>query len=801
MKQTMNEADTRAQLINPALDAAGWNMRSQVRMEYPLTKGRIIPQGRTARRENPKYADYVLFYKRHLPLAVIEAKKIASPAAEGIQQALEYADMLDAPFVFASNGKTFVFHDKTISDGMREKELPLSEFPSPQELWGKYQQWKNWDAPTKAACLQDYYEGDNDKKPRYYQQTAINRVVEKIASGANRALLVMATGTGKTHTAFQIIWRLRKCGKANRVLFLADRDALIRQTQNNDFRPFGGAMARLGTKYRTIDTGKAYVDPSYEIYLSLYQSITGPEAKDKAYKLFSPGFFDLIVVDECHRGSVEEDSAWREILEYFSSAVHLGMTATPKETKYTSNIIYFGDPIFSYSLKQGIADGFLAPYKVIRVHLDRDVDGYRPVVGQTDRDGDPVPDQVYLQSDFDRKIVLSERERIVAKKISDYLRESGDRMQKTIIFCIDAEHAIRLRQALVNENSDLCDESPRYVMRIMGDYPQGYEQLDNFQDPESRYPTLAVTSRLLATGVDVPTCRLLVIDKTIRSLTEFKQILGRGTRLHDDSGKMYFTLMDFRQATHLFADPNFDGEPVMIYEPTEDESIYPPDELVEDSPPSDESDEVEHETPPNDTRIDEDLPLGIPPTKKIYVDGVSVKIVGEMVEFLGEDGKLVKENLAVYGQRCVLNQYANVEDFRRAWSAAAQRRDVLQGLEKAGLPLLELTQTIGDNLDPFDLICQVAFGHSPQTRKDRAARARHSEVYARQGEKARQVLDVLLMKYLSGNVDLFDTMEELQVPPISEVGQPSEVIGFFGGREHYQKVVRELQDVMYAEAA
>jgi type I restriction enzyme R subunit len=498
-----------------------------------------------------------------------------------MQQALDYAETLDIPFVFSSNGDGFLFHDRTGRSAELERTLSLDAFPSPADLWGRYRAWKGLAPEAEAVVLQDYFDDGSEKAPRYYQVNAINATIEAIAKGQERILLVMATGTGKTYTAFQIIWRLWKSGRKQRILFLADRNILIDQTMVNDFRPFGNVMAKLSTNTKTIerDDGtttdlttaidkKRRIDTAYEVYLGLYQAITGPEERQKLFREFSPGFFDLIVIDECHRGSAAEDSAWREILEYFASATQIGLTATPKETKYVSNIHYFGDPVYTYSLKQGIRDGFLAPYKVIRVHIDRDVEGYRPEKGQLDRAGDEVEDRIYNTKDFDRTLVLDQRTKLVAQKVSDFLKESGDRFQKTIVFCIDQEHAARMRQALVNENSDLMHQNSRYVMRITGGDALGQAQLDNFIDPESTYPVIVTTSRLLSTGVDVQTCRLIVLDREVGSMTEFKQIVGRGTRVHEDTRKHYFTLMDFRGATSHFADPEFDGEPVQMGLPT-----------------------------------------------------------------------------------------------------------------------------------------------------------------------------------------------------------------------------------------
>jgi type I restriction enzyme R subunit len=590
-KKTLSESDICAKHITPAVIQAGWDEALQIRREVFFTKGRIIVRGKLVTRGKAKRADYVLYYQ-HLPIALIEAKDNNCALGDGMQQALDYAVTLDIPFVFSSNGDGFVFHDRTGLGAQIETTLALNEFPSPAALWAQYCAWKGLAPEQEKIVLQAYYDDGSGKEPRYYQRNAINAAVESIAKGQNRLLLVMATGTGKTYTAFQIIWRLWKAGQKKRILFLADRNVLIDQTMVNDFRPFGAAMAKLSTGAKTIERADGSVetlttavdkirriDTAYEIYLGLYQAITGPEERQKLFREFSPGFFDLIVIDECHRGSAAEDSAWREILEYFSDATQIGLTATPKETEYVSNIHYFGAPVYTYSLKQGIRDGFLAPYKVIKVHFDVDVEGYRPALKETDQYGHEIEDRIYNQKDFDRNLVIDERTKRVARWVSDYLKQSGDRFQKTIVFCVDTEHAARMRQALINENPDLVRQNPRYVMRITGNDSEGLAQIGNFIDPESKYPVIVTTSRLLSTGVDAQTCRLIVIDREIGSMTEFKQILGRGTRLYEELKKYYFTLIDFRKATHHFADPEFDGEPVQIYEPGEDDSVIPPDDV------------------------------------------------------------------------------------------------------------------------------------------------------------------------------------------------------------------------------
>jgi len=689
--------------------------------------------------------------------------------------------------------------------------LTLENFPSPAELWEKYKVWKGLSEPAEKTVLQDYYDDGTGKEPRYYQMTAINRVMEAISKGQDRLLLVMATGTGKTYTAFQIIWRLWKAGKKQRTLFLADRNVLVDQTMVNDFRPFGGAMAKLSTRSKVIerDDGstaeintaigkKRRIDTAYEIYLGLYQAITGPEEKKKLFKEFSPEFFDLIVIDECHRGSAAEDSAWREILEHFSSATQIGLTATPKETKYISNIDYFGEPVYTYSLKQGIEDGFLAPYKVVKVHIDRDVEGYRPAAGQLDRDGEEVEDREYNTKDFDRRLVLDERTKLVAKKISDFLRESGDPYQKSIIFCVDQEHAGRMRQALINENPKLLAENSRYVMRITGDDKEGQEQLDNFIDPESKYPVLVTTSRLLSTGVDAQTCRLIVLDREVNSMTEFKQIVGRGTRVHEDTNKLYFTLIDFRGATSHFADPDFDGDPVQIYEPGPDDPIDPPEPPIggedgPDNPPEPGGDDgggvIIIDPPPGGGRI-----------KKVYVDGVSATIVTERVQYLDADGKLVTESLRDFTKRALTQHFASLDDFIRRWEASKRKAALLEELEAEGLPLELIASELGKELDPFDLVCHVAFDKKPLTRRERAENVKKRDVFTKYGEQAKAVLDALLAKYADEGVMNLNDANVLRIAPFSELGTPLQLVKAFGGKDEFEKAVQELQAELYKEA-
>jgi type I restriction enzyme R subunit len=817
-KKQLSERDICTKFITPALVQAGWDAMAQIREEVYFTKGRIIVRGKLVTRGKAKRADYILYFKPNIPLALIEAKDNNHSAGDGMQQGLEYAETLNIPFVFSSNGDGFVFHDRTRTTGAIETNLVLDAFPSPQELWSRYRVWKGLSPDEEKIVLQDYFDDGSGKTPRYYQVNAVNAAIEAIAKGQDRILLVMATGTGKTYTAFQIIWRLWKAGRKKRILFLADRNVLVDQTMVNDFRPFGQAMAKLSTNAKTIERSdgtevelttaldkRRRIDSSYEVYLGLYQAITGPEERQKLFREFSPGFFDLIVIDECHRGSAAADSAWREILAHFSAATQIGLTATPKETEYVSNIHYFGTPVYSYSLKQGIQDGFLAPYKVVKVHIDRDVEGYRPEKGTLDREGDEVEDRIYNQKDFDRVLVLDERTKLVARKVTEFLKETGDRFQKTIVFCVDQEHAARMRQALINENADLVAENARYVMRITGSDTEGQDQLGNFIDPESKYPVLVTTSRLLSTGVDVQTCRLIVLDRDVGSLTEFKQIVGRGTRVHEETKKFYFTLIDFRGATSHFADPKFDGEPVQIYEPGEDDPIAPPD----DAPPvtDDDEDPIPPEPGEDEVIVDGEPPdINIPPDgpqkrKKIFVDGVSAAIIAERVEYLDENGKLVTESLRDFTKKALMQRFASLDVFLTRWKSADRKQAVIEELAAEGLPLEPLAEEVGKNLDPFDLICHVAFDRPPLTRRERADNVRKRDIFTKYGPQARAVLEALLQKYQDEGILGLDDLRILQIAPFDAMGTPLQLIKEFGSRAEFERAVHELQASLYQEAA
>jgi type I restriction enzyme R subunit len=778
-KRSLTERDICTKFITPALAAAGWNIQTQMREQVFFTAGRVIVRGKLVKRGERKFADYILYHKPNLPIAVIEAKDNHQTIGAGMQQALAYADRdaLDVPFVFSSNGDGFLFHDRSGTYEQVERELPLNQFPSPAELWKHYCLWKNIPAQAESIVAQPYYDDGSDKSPRYYQLNAVNRTVEAIARGENRILLVMATGTGKTYTAFQIIWRLWKSGAKKRILFLVDRNILADQTKTNDFKPFGQAMTKITNRI---------VDKSYEIYLCLYQAVTGNEEEKNIYKQFSPDFFDLVIVDECHRGSAAEDASWRQVLEYFSSATQIGLTATPKETKDVSNIEYFGEPIYTYSLKQGISDGFLAPYKVIRITTNRD-SHWRPSTGAVDKYGNLIEDREYNVSDFDRNLVLEQRNELVARKITQFLK-STDRFHKTIVFCEDIAHAGRMRQALVNANPDLVSGDSRYVMQITGDNDEGKAQLDNFIDPESTYPVIATTSQLMSTGVDAKTCHLVVLDKTIRSMTEFKQIIGRGTRIAEDYDKLYFTIMDFRGATALFADPNFDGEPVQIYEPKPDEDPTPPD----DEPEGDDDGDA------NGGQIDDPPPPG---AKKYYVNNVPVTVATEQVQYLDAGGKLITESLRDYSKKTLRDRYASLDQFLTVWNAAERKNAILEELATKGVFLDELAEQVGNDYDAFDLICHVAFDQPPRTRRERANNVKKRNVFGKYGDKARAILDALLQKYSDVGLRSLESLDILKVDPLRTFGTPLEIVNLFGGKAGYLAAVQEMESALYQEAA
>ncbi len=787
-KRDLSEADIRTKFITPAIVGPGgskWDPMAQMLEErHFFTSGRVNPMAGGTTRGPGRRADYILSYKPNLPLAIVEATDNKHAVGAGMQQALEDATQLDIPFVYSSNGDAFLEHDRTGMSSPVTREIPLGAFPSPAELWARYCAWKGLGTRGQEVSTSPFHDDGTGKAPRYYQRVAINRAVEAIGRGRDRVLLVMATGTGKTYTAFQIIWRLWKAGTKKRILFLCDRNILADQARRNDFKPFGQAMTKIKDRK---------VDKSYEIYLALYQAVSGTDPADDVYKQFSPDFFDLIVVDECHRGSAADDAAWRSILEYFSSATQIGMTATPRETEEVSNIEYFGEPIYTYSLRQGIADGFLAPYKVVRITFDRDAEGWRPEHGQLDKHGVPIEDRIYGETDFDRTLVLEERTNLVAAKVTEFLKAT-DRYAKTIVFCQDIDHAERMRQALVNANPDLAAANDEYVVRITGDSVDAPANLYDFTDVDSRYPVIATTSQLMSTGVDAQTCKLIVLDKRIGSMTEFKQIIGRGTRIREDCGKLSFTILDFRRATALFADPDFDGDPVQIYEPAEDVSPVPPREQDEDGGGDEDGGQVLEDGGTFD-------PEANTPVGRYVVDGVSVRVISQQVQYLDESGRLITTSLVDYTRTRIRRAYRSLDSFLSGWQAAEKKQAVIDELRAGGVFLEELALEVGREFDAFDLICHVAFDQKPLTRRERVYRVRKRNVFGRYGDAARAVLDQLLDKYAETGIGSMESLEVLRIDPLSRLGTPHEIVSFFGGKPQYLQALQNLERELYAEAA
>lgn len=795
---TLTEADIITKRVMPAILDAGWNDTTQIRQEVKLRDGKVIVRGKVAARRTVKSADIVLYHKRGMPLAVIEAKANKHEIGKGMQQGIEYAHLLDVPFVFATNGDGFIFRDATAAEGeLLEKTITLEEFPSPAELWHKFCVWKGYTQDQLPVITQDYYDDNSGKSPRYYQLQAINKTIEAVSAGQNRVLLVMATGTGKTYTAFQIIWRLWKAKSKKRILFLADRNILVDQTKNNDFLPFGTAMTKV--------TGRT-IDPAFEIHLALYQAITGPEEDQKAFKQVAPDFFDLIVIDECHRGSASEDSAWREILDYFSSATQIGLTATPKETHEVSSTDYFGDPVYIYSLKEGIEDGFLAPYKVVRVDIDVDLQGWRPTKGQTDKNGELIDDRIYNQKDFDRTMVIDERTELVAKTITDYLKRTNP-MDKTIIFCNDIDHAERMRRALVNLNPEQVKKNDKYVMKITGDDEIGKAQLDNFINPKKAYPVIATTSELITTGVDAKTCKLVVLDQNIQSMTKFKQIIGRGTRIDERYGKLWFTILDFKKATELFADERFDGIPEKVMETTAEDIADPDSDFEEQFEEHEEEAEDaitgvnEDPAPYTVTGSDDIDPLPEDDENKVrkfHVNGVAVGVIAQRVQYYDADGKLVTESFKDYTRKTLLKEYASLDDFTRKWQDAERKEAIIKELEQQGIIWEVLAEEVGKDLDPFDMLCHVVYGQPPLTRKERAENVRKRNYFTKYSDAAQTVLNTLLDKYADAGVQEIESIQVLKLKPFDSMGTLPEIIkSGFGDRNGYNQAISELESEIY----
>lgn len=793
-KKDYSERDICTKFITPAVEKAGWDRHTQLLEEVSFTDGRIYVRGKITARGTKKRADYILYYKPDIPIAIIEVKDNNHSPRAGMQQALDYARILDIPCVFSSNGDGFVFHNRTVTDGDVERELTLDEFPSPEQLWEIYKRYKGIETDEQEIIAsQDYYFDSSGKRARYYQQIAINRTVEAIAKGQQRLLLVMATGTGKTYTAFQIIHRLWKSGAKKRILFLADRNALIDQTKKGDFKHFRDKMTIV--KNRTIDK-------SYEVYLALYQGLTGADEEANAYKQFSPGFFDLIVIDECHRGSAKEDSAWREVLNYFGEATHIGLTATPKETKEVSNLEYFGNPVYTYSLKQGIDDGFLAPYRVIRVNLNIDAEGWRPEQGKLDKYGNPVEDRVYGRKDFDRGIVIDERTQVVAQKLTEFLK-GYDRFAKTIVFCSDIDHAERMRMALANLNADLVAENYKYIMQITGDNDEGKRELENFINVEETYPVIATTSELMTTGVDAQTCKVIVLDAEIKSMTKFKQIIGRGTRINEEYGKRFFTILDFRNVTDLFADKDFDGDPIRVKEVsgnTDLEGAIEEEEL-DDTPiiEPDTGEAIDLPMPP----ITPPYPLGGDPgilgdgAKKVYVNGVDVSVLISRELYFDSQGKPITTSLKDHTREIIQRNYASLDEFLNKWNQADKKDAIIKELEEQGILVDALREAVNRKVDLFDLICHVAYDQPPLTRKERANNVKKRNYFTKYGEQARLVLEALLDKYADEGVENLESMEVLKVKPLADYGSPMEIVNGFGNKAKYLDAIKELEKELY----
>ena len=771
-KKQMSEEDIKLQYITPAITSK-WN-REKITMETRITDGKINLKGNFVFREKPKRADYILYLSANNPIAIVEAKDNTHSVSHGLQQAIAYARMLDLPFAYSSNGDGFAEHDFLTG---QEREFGLDEFPTEQELIERYKKEYGISPQQEVAIEQPYYSSQNTYPPRYYQRIAINRTVDAIARGQQRLLLVMATGTGKTYTAFQIVYRMLQSGLKRKILYLADRNILVDQSIQQDFAP----LEKVIHKINVAKDDKSTIT-SHEVYFSLYQQLVGDDDKEHFSELFLPDFFDLIIVDECHRGSAKEESRWRRILEYFKSATQIGMTATPKETKYISNLSYFGEPIYTYSLKEGIEDGFLAPFKVINIMTDIG-EGWRPRKGQRDINGMEIPDRIYTNSDYDYNIIIEDRIQQVAEEITKYLK-STDRMAKTIVFCATEDAALRMRNALANLNQDMMQQNPDYVVRITGGDDYGKSKLKYFISVAEPYPVIATTSKLLSTGADCKMTKLIVLDEMIGSMTEFKQIIGRGTRLREKEGKTHFVVMDFRNVTRLFADPDWDG-PIEM-----DENYHPKD--------------------PNSYGKADPVQPGVikePPasygTQKPIVDrnGCKVQIIHKTVSVYDTNGKLLRqESIVDYTKENIQGEYASLDNFIRQWSAHEKKEEIRDLLHDRGidLELLKADQNMSD-VDDFDFICHVAFDKKPLTRKERANNVKKRDFFSKYSGVAREVLEALLDKYMNTGIYEIEKTEILKLDPFFKLGKPAKIAGYFGGKQGYLKAVKELEKAIYEE--
>lgn len=772
-KWQMTEEDIKLNFITPALSEK-W--KGLITMETKITDGRINLRGNLVSRAQPKKADYVLYINANNPIAIVEAKDNKHAVSAGLQQAITYAQMLDVPFAYSSNGDGFREHDFLTG---AERDIGLADFPTPDELYARYKKDGNaghgLNSEEEAIIQQPYYSSQNTYPPRYYQRIAVNRTLDAIARGQDRILLVMATGTGKTYTAFQIVYRLLRSGMKKKILYLADRNILVDQSIQQDFSP----LEKVTHKINVSKDDKASIT-SYEVYFSLYQQLVGDDDVEHYSELFQPDFFDLVIVDECHRGSAKEESRWRRILEYFSSATQIGMTATPKETKYISNITYFGDPIYTYSLKEGIEDGFLAPFKVINITTDIG-DGWRPYKGQCDIFGNEIEDRIHNNSDYDYNIVIEDRIQQVASEITAYLK-STDRMAKTIVFCATEDAALRMRDALAQLNQDMVQQNPDYVVRITGSDPYGKGKLKYFISVAEKYPVIATTSKLLSTGADCKMTKLIVLDEMISSMTEFKQIIGRGTRLREKEGKTHFVVMDFRAVTRLFADPDWDG-PVEIAEGF-DTNGHPGTKN-----PCGESSDTD--TPPTN---DDPKPMPV-----VDSEGCSVRIINKTISIYDTNGKLLRqESIVDYTKSNILGTYASLDNFIRQWSAEEKKESITELLRERGIDLEALKNDQGmADVDDFDFICHIAFDKKPLTRKERANNVKKRDFLSKYSGVARSVLEALLDKYMNTGIYEIETPTVLKLAPFTQMGKPSRIVSQFGGLEAYQKTIRELENEIY----
>mgnify|MGYP000960973224 FL=1 len=775
--QQLSEEDIKLRYITPSIVDKGWSV-DNITMEtkVKLTDGKINLRGNLVSRGKAKYADYVLYYNRATPIAIVEAKDASHAVAHGLQQAKEYAQMMDVPFAFSSNGMGYQEYDFLTG---KERYFSMDQFPTKEDLYARFISESNGGAGLSDNQMkvidQPFCTGQDIFPPRYYQRNAVNRTVNSVAQGKKRLLLVMATGTGKTYTAFQIVYRLLKAGLVKKVLYLADRNILVDQSIQQDFKPLDKTIHKV-----SYQKDKGPGNTAYEVYFALYQQLIGQGGKQQYKELFKPEFFDMVIVDECHRGSAKDDSNWREILDYFDGAIQLGMTATPKETKYQSSITYFDEPIYTYSLKEGIEDGYLAPFKVVNITTNIG-DEWRPTKGQKDINGNLIEDRIYNNTDYDYNIVIEDRIREVAHEITCYLKNT-DRMAKTIVFCADEEHADRMRTALVNENSDMCRKNPDYVVRITGSDPYGQSKLDYFISVASKYPVIATTSKLLSTGVDCKMVKLIVLDQRINSMTEFKQIVGRGTRIREKDGKTHFTIMDFRNITRLFADPDWDG-PIEVDESYSKQKPKPYPEYKDDP-----------------TIIHEPDPKPRPNPKPIVdKDGCRVEVINKVVSVYDANGKLLRtESITDYTRKNINDTYVNLDDFINHWNAAEKKAEITDLMRESGIDLqaLKIERNM-ENVDDFDFICHIAYGKKPLTRKERAENVKKRDVFNRYGAEARKVLEALLDKYANDGISQLENRMVLKLDPFRQMGSPANIAKLFGGNKQYFSAVKELENLIY----